>query len=153
MLGSSQVPSWKTQTRDLPAEHLGHSATPLYSCHFSPVKRTLLLVLGGFFGGVFFLSYSFVCVWVFFKFHGQSSKMCTQHSPLQECGGVLHDDCNARLALMFARCAVWLRPTRTGRPPPAAAGMTAGRGRLLASLGQTGDAESHSFVLPLITSF
>lgn len=71
---------------------------------------------------------------LFFLFHEQSSKMCTQHSPLQECGGVLHDDCNTRLAcLMFARCGrrgpLWKNAT----PPVAVAGITPGREqRLLA---------------------
>lgn len=66
------------------------------SCSFCPVQRLLLLVLCVLF--YFFPTTRFL-------FHGQSSKMCTQHSPLQECGGVLYDECNIRLAwLMFARC-------------------------------------------------
>lgn len=113
------------------------------SCRFSLVKSLLILILGG---GFFFRVFVFE----------QSSKMCTQHSPLQECGGVLHDDCNARLALMFARCAVCLRPSgnhRTGCPPPVTAGITPGKGPVfcLHSLRRTmvrqpaGDAETHFF--------
>lgn len=138
----SQVPPGKYKPKYL-QRHLGHFAT-FCSCRFSLVKSLLLLILG-------------VFLFHFFVFE-QSSKMCMQHSPLQECGGVLHDDCNARLALMFARCAVCLRPCRnhrTGCPPPVTAGITPGKEPVfcLHSLRRTmvrqpaGDAETHLLFL------
>lgn len=63
-----------------------------------------------------------VCVWAKLRLKGfhflfYSHQNCMQLSPFQECGGVLHHDCNSRLGwLMFARCAVQHRHRKNPTP-------------------------------------
>lgn len=85
-----------------------------------------------FHGGVFFScltpNYILRCLFLFL-FYNQSSeekkkkKHSTQHSPFQECGGVLHHDCNTRLGrLMFARCSGPVARHQKNPTPPAGYG-------------------------------
>lgn len=104
----------------LPAQS-SRSSSPLKHNQTVPAKSSSSRAAAGFltFNVCFYCFRCFLrCFFFLLLFHEQSSKMCTQHSPLEECGGVLHDDCNTRLAwLMVARCAGWLRPWKNMAPP------------------------------------